>query len=359
MGSPPPSSQSSPAGAPPTESTARLAPSGAAFLRRIAGSREFSVVLVIAFICMLMPFTDARDTFFTQRNTQNILRNVALVSVFAIGETLVILTGGIDLSLGSLIAFTGMVLALVVTKLGVALVPPAAISLGICAALAVAITVGIIHATLVHKLRLPAFVVTLASLLILRSQAVLLNNQLQIPLQDYPGLLWLANGNFFADSGFPVPVPVVVMLVVVVIASIVLNRTTIGRYIYSLGSNETATMLSGVNIYRVKLFAYGASALLGGVAGILWAGYGGQGDPQAGNAYELDAVAASVVGGASLMGGQGSVLGTVFGALLLMVIFSAINLTLSNPNIWRGTVVGGVLLFAVLVTAFQQRRSMA
>src|SRR5205085_11161802 len=98
------------------------------------------------------------------------------------------------------------------------------------------------------------------------------------------------------------------------------------------------------------------SGLLGGLAGVLYAGYGSQGDPQAGSAYELDAVAAAVVGGANLMGGQGSVVGTVLGALLLHTIFSAINLTLSSPDLWRGTVVGGILLFAVLVTAFQQRR---
>src|SRR5207253_2140294 len=98
-------------------------------------------------------------------------------------------------------------------------------------------------------------------------------------------------------------------------------------------------------------------AMLGGLAGILWAAYGGQGDPQAGSGYELDAVAAAVVGGANLMGGQGSVIGTILGATLLHVILSAINLTLTNPDIWRGTVVGGVLLFAVLVTAYQQKRA--
>jgi ribose transport system permease protein len=110
-----------------------------------------------------------------------------------------------------------------------------------------------------------------------------------------------------------------------------------------------------VNVFKVKLFAYGASGLLGALAGILWAAYGGQGDPLAGNGYELDAVAAAVVGGASLTGGRGSVIGTILGAVLLQTILSSINLTLSSPDIWRGTVVGGVLLFAVLVTAFQQR----
>src|SRR5207249_2943866 len=142
-----------------------------------------------------------------------------------------------------------------------------------------------------------------------------------------------------------------------VIASVLLNRTKIGRYVYSVGSNEQATELSGVNVMRVKLFAYGASALLGGMAGILWASYGGQGDPRLAPAYEVAAVAAAVVGGASLTGGQGSVSGTVLGAALLYVIFSAINLTLSKPDLWRGTVVGGILLLAVLVTAYQQRRA--
>ena len=136
----------------------------------------------------------------------------------------------------------------------------------------------------------------------------------------------------------------------------ILARTKIGRHVYSVGSNEQATLLSGVNVGRVKLFAYGTSALLGGVAGILYAGYGGQGDPLSGGGYELNAVAAAVIGGANLNGGQGSVGGTVLGACLLMVIQNAINLNLDNASRWEGTVVGGVLLLAVLTTALQQRK---
>jgi len=315
-----------------------------------------------------MAFTPASEAFFTDRNIQNILRQVALLSIFAIGETLVIITGGIDLSLGSLIAFTGMLMALLVTRFSATIVDPLAMLLGVLLALLAAFAIGCIHATLIHRLRLPPFVVTLASLLILRSQALLMNSQLPITIQDFPALLYLANGTLFEDRYLPiplvnvriplaVPVPVLILVVVAVLAAIALNRLRIGRYLYSVGSNEQATRLSGVNVYRVKLFAYGASGLLGGLAGILWASYGGQGDPLAGNAYELDAVAASVVGGANLMGGQGSVSGTVLGALLLHSIFSAINLTLSNPDRWRGTVVGGVLLFAVLVMALQQKRA--
>ncbi len=330
--------------------------SAALIARRMLQSRELSVVAVLAVLCVLMLFTSARDNFFGSQNIHNILLQVALLSIFAIGETLVIITGGIDLSLGSLIAFSGMVLALLVTKFAAVIVDPVAIALAIVLTLVVSLAIGALHGTFIHKLRLPPFVVTLASLLILRSQSLLINRQLPIPLADYPAIMYLANGSLFKDTTFAIPIPVIIMLVLAIAVSLLMNRCRIGRYVYSIGSNETATRLSGVNVYRVKLFAYGASAVLGGLAGILWAGYGGQGDPQAGNSYELDAVAAAVVGGASLMGGQGSVSGTILGALLLHSIFSAINLTLTNPDLWRGTVVGGVLLFAVLVTALQQRQ---
>lgn len=327
------------------------------FLRTVVTSREFGVLLVIGLVCLAMPFTSARESFFTDRNLLNIARQVALLAIFAIGETVVIISGGIDLSLGSLIAFTGMLTAITVTRLGQSLPPTVAITAGICCALIVSLLIGAVHATLIHRLRLPPFVVTLASLLVLRSQALVANNQLPVTLEAYPGLLYLANGTLFENSFLPIPVPVVIMLAVALTMALVLTRTRMGRYIYSVGSNETATRLSGVNVYGVKLFAYGTSAVLGGIAGVLWAAYGGQGDPLAGQSYELDAVAASVVGGADLMGGRGSVLGTVLGSTLLMVIFSAINLTLSKPDLWRGTVVGGVLVLAVLTTALQMRRS--
>jgi len=303
-----------------------------------------------------MPFTEARSSFFSDRNVLNIARQVALLAIFAIGETVVIISAGIDLSLGSLIAFTGMITALAVTRLGEHLSPGSSVLIGVSAALVIALVIGCLHATLIHRLQLPPFVVTLASLLILRSQALVSNDQLPVTLEAYPGLLSLANGTLFEDSAAPIPVPVVIMAVIAIVMAFILSRTRTGRYIYSVGSNETATRLSGVNVYGVKLFAYGTSAVLGGVAGVLWAAYGGQGDPLAGQSYELDAVAASVVGGADLMGGRGSVVGTVLGATLLMVIFSAINLTLTKPDLWRGTVVGGVLVLAVLTTALQQRR---
>ena len=333
-------------------------PSGPSLAKRLLAARESSVVVVLIVICIALFLSPARDTFYSTRNVQNLSLQIALLSTFAIGETIVIITGGIDLSLGSLIAFSGMVLAATAVKMDVT-APPFAIVGAIVVALAVAFAIGALHANLIQRLRLPPFVVTLASLTILRSQSLLLNKQLPISVSQFPFLTNLANGRIPSKGAFAIPVPVLLVVVIALAAHFILTRTRIGRYVYSVGSNEQATRLSGVNVGRVKLFAYGASALLGGVAGILYAGYGGQGDPLSGSGYELNAVAAAVIGGANLMGGQGSVAGTLLGACLLNVILSGINLTIANPSLWEGTVVGGVLLLAVLTSALQQRNQRA
>ena len=336
-----------------------LAGPQSSFAARILLSREFSVLFVLLILIIGMAFTPARENFFKIRNVQEIALQAALLSIFAIGETIVIISGGIDLSLGSLIAFSGMVLAFLVNALDARLFTGLAVGLAILIMMMASWAIGAWHTLLIHRVRLPAFVVTLVSLLVLKSQSLIMNHHQQIPVEreKFPLFYWLANGKIFPDAAFAIPVPVVILLVIAIAVHLVLTRTRMGRYLYSIGSNEQATMLSGVNVFRVKLFAYGVSALLGGVAGLLYMGYGGQGDPTAGVSYELDAVAAAVVGGASLSGGQGSVSGTVLGACLLNTIFSVILLMLSQPDIWRGTVVGSILLLAVLVTAIQQRRS--
>jgi ribose transport system permease protein len=343
---------------PKSSGTNRPVEKPASLVTQIMASREISVVIVLALLGVAMLISPVRDKFFSSNNIQNILLQASLLGIFAIGETIVIITGGIDLSLGSLIAFTGMILAYTVTQLDQRMYTGAAVMLGILITLVVSLLIGALHALLIHRVGLPAFVVTLVSLLVLRSQSYVINHHLQILLsaKKYPLFYWLANGKFPAQSTLALPIPAIFVGIVALATYILLSRTRMGRYLYSIGNNEQATMLSGVNVYHVKLFAYGTSALLGGLAGIFWAGYGGQGDPQTGNAYELYAVAASVVGGASLTGGRGSVLGTLLGACLLHAIFVSINLTLNEPS-WRDTVVGGVLLLAVLVTALQQRRS--
>lgn len=327
------------------------------FGQRLLAWPQLATSIVLLILVVVMVLSPVRTQFLSSANLQNIMLQTSLLAIFAIGETIVIITGGIDLSLGSLIAFTSMLLAFFVTALDKRMFTGAAVVLGIALTLLFALGIGFLHATLIHKVRLPPFVVTLVSLLVLRSQSFLMNHEQQITLESskYPFFDWLTNSKFFANTPFAIPIPTVLMLLIAAVISIVLVRTRMGRYLYSIGNNEQATLLSGVNTYRVKLFAYGASALLGGVAGILYAGYAHQGDPQIGVAYELDAVAAAVVGGASLSGGRGSVAGTVIGALLLFSISTTINLSLNNQS-WRETVVGAVLMLAVLISALQQRR---
>ena len=318
-------------------------------------ARESSVLVVLGILCLFLAFK-SRSTFYSPLNIQNLALQIALLSTFAIGETVVIITGGIDLSLGSLIAFCGMILGLAVTRIGDGSAAGLAIPAAVILTLGVAILIGALNATLIHRLRLPPFIVTLAALTFFRSQSLIINQQMPVTLSKYPALIQLVNGRVPITKDFGIPYPAVLLILIAIIVHIILARTKIGRHVYSVGSNEQATLLSGVNVGRVKLFAYGTSALLGGVAGILYAGYGGQGDPLSGGGYELNAVAAAVIGGANLNGGQGSVGGTVLGACLLMVIQNAINLNLDNASRWEGTVVGGVLLLAVLTTALQQRK---
>ena len=324
--------------------------------RRWLASPEMSVVLVLLALMIGMGCTPHADRFFSGANLDSVARSTSLLTIFAIGELLVIITGGIDLSLGSLIAFGGMLLARILTdqvKAGAGELP--ATLLGAGAVLAFSLALGAVHATLIHRLRLPAFVVTLASMSILRSAARVLNDAVPISIVDYSLVSYLGSGKLYlVGTPIGIPVPTVIMLGIAAIVTGILVGTPIGRRIYALGSNEEATRLSGVSIYRVRLFVYSGCGLLSGVAAILYAGYGGQGDPSSGTMAELNAISAVVIGGAALSGGRGSVPGTLLGAALIQSIISVINFTVPTPALWEGTVVGGVLLFAVVFNRLRQ-----
>ena len=325
--------------------------SAMAAARRWLATPEFSVLLVLAALLVFLAARGRLDDFTGEANRDSLARSVGLQSVFSIGELLVILTGGIDLSIGSMIAFGGMLLAAVGTRaLDSGMPVELSTALAMAAVLAFSAGLGAVHASLVHRMKLPPFVVTLASMSILRSAAQLLNNAVPIPIERFPLINYLGNGKLFiAGTSIGLPVSTIILAVIATLVLILLTRTSLGRHVYAVGSNEAATGLSGVNVYRVKLFVYIGCSLLAGLASILYAGYGGQGDPSSGNMFELNAISAAVIGGAVLTGGRGSVVGTVLGALLLEWILSIINLTMDKPTLWRGTVVGSVLLTAVVI----------
>ncbi len=344
------------AGHTPAPGAKPAAPGGSPIARWFT-TPEASVVIVLVVLLIYMATTGRLPQFATVDNQVNVWRSIGMQSIMGVGVLLVILTGGIDLSLGSLVACSGMLLAVVVTRLADGGMNLGLASLiGVTVVLLFSLLLGVLHAALVQKLRLPSFVVTLASMSMLRSGALLMNNAVPIPIDRFELIKTLGNKQlYFAGSAFGLPIPFVILALIALVIGAILNFTQIGRQVYSVGSNEEASRLSGVSVFKVRIFVYGICSLLAGVSGILYTGYGGQGDPSSGVMFELNAISAAVIGGAALTGGRGSVLGTVLGAVLLEWILSMINLTLSNPTLWRGLVVGGVLLAAVVLNQLRQR----
>jgi ribose transport system permease protein len=305
-----------------------------------------SLLILLALILASGP--RAREGFSGISNIQNLSRQIALLAIFAIGETFVIITAGIDLSIGSLIAFAGVLAASLLVKKGVGMAPT------ILIVLAVSGLIGWLHGLFVTKARLAPFVVTLASMLILRGFGRVLspNETIALPEDRFHTFNYLGNG-----QPWGVPMPVLIMVVVAVPSVVLLRYTLWGRYLMALGSNEEATRLSGVNVHRMKIMAYMLCGLLAGLSGVLDSAYNRVGDPRGGVMYELRAIAAAVIGGASLMGGEGSVMGTVLGACIFGVIYNGINIVLTkNASIWENVIVGSVVIAAALIDVIRQRR---
>lgn len=309
-------------------------------------TREAGIFLSLLLIVVLILASGEgpRESFLRHQNLQNLSRQIALLSIFAIGETFVVIAGGIDLSVGSLIAFSGVLTGLLMVNAQMPAVP--AILIVLC----VSLLVGVLHATLISRIGLQPFVATLGTMCILRGVSLLLTDSLPIPIVD-EGFTWLGNGR---PAG--IPTPVIVLAVVALITQVILRGTVHGKYVYALGSNEEATRLSGINVDRVKVLAYAICSLLTGVAGVVFAAYARQGNPASGVSYELNAIAAAVIGGCSLTGGEGSILGTVLGATILSVILNGLNLVVSkNASLWEGVIVGTVVVAAVGLNTIRRR----
>jgi ribose/xylose/arabinose/galactoside ABC-type transport system permease subunit len=272
--------------------------------------------------------------FFSVANLVNVALSVSIVGILGVGMTAVILTGGIDLSVGSGIALIGVVTAIAAHALGV--------TAGLAFGLLVGGITGSLTGLLVAQWGVPSFLVTLATLSIERGLAFTLSGGRSIG--DLPsGLTWLGQGIVLG-----VPVPVWVTLLVFAVGWFVLARTTGGRWVYATGGNEQAAWLAGVDTRAVVFATYCANGLLVGLAGVVLAARLGAGVPSAGLGYELDVIAAVVVGGTALTGGRGSVLGTLAGAVFIGVLDNALNIANVDPYLQR-IVVGVVILGAVLV----------
>lgn len=294
------------------------------------------VGLLVVCVAMFIATPD----FLTTRNMLNIGVQAAVVAVLAFGMTFVIVSGGIDLSVGSVAA-----LAAIVTAWSAAEGVPGLLSvvLGLLAGLAA----GAVNGLAVAVVGLPAFIATLAMLSIARGLALVISDGSPIPMPAIASRL--------GDDLGPVPVPVIVLVLAGLFAAFVLNRTVVGRNMYAVGGNEEAARLSGIRVGRVTVLVYAMSGVFAGLAGLVLAGRLASAQPQAAFGYELDAIAAVVIGGASLAGGTGRAFGTLIGALVLAVIRNGLNL-LNVTAFWQQVVIGLVIAVAVAIDVLRRKR---
>ena len=334
--------------------------------RRALGRTEFGLVLSMLLLMAALygfdRFQSSRasdpalfhgpwDSFTSSYNIrENLLHEVAIWGLYALGAAVVIIAGGIDLSTGSVIAFTGVLFALwpqYLAALGhwaglrflqASAFSPVVLALSIGLSLAVGFCIGGFHTLLITRLALPPFVATLATLVGLRSAAKALAGR-PIPISN-EAIRTLGNSLW---------VTVAVFAAVAMLLAILLHKTIPGRHLYALGGNENAARLSGLSVTRLKLLAYATSGVLSALAGVMLANVAGSGDYRSAAGYELKAIAAAVVGGCSLRGGAGSVVGTLLGVLLLRMVINAIGFIFKgqDPNTWEGIVVGVVLILTV------------
>ncbi|WP_272572578.1 ribose ABC transporter permease [Providencia sp. PROV258] len=292
-----------------------------------------ALLILIAIVSTLSP------NFFTVNNFFNILQQTSVNAIMAVGMTLVILTSGIDLSVGSLLALTGAVAASMVSTDVNALV-------AVAGALALGAAIGACTGVIVAKGKVQAFIATLVMMLLLRgvTRVYTDGSPINTGFSDNADLF----GWFGIGRPFGIPTPVWLMIIVFAAAWYMLHHTRLGRYIYALGGNESATLLSGINVDRIKIIVYALCGLLAALASVIEVARLSSAQPMAGNGYELDAIAAVVLGGTSLAGGKGRIVGTLIGALILGFLNNGLNLLGISSN-YQMIVKAVVILLAVLV----------
>lgn len=289
----------------------------------------------LVFIIIVLSFLS--DSFFTVDNILNLLRQISINALIAFGMTFVILTAGIDLSVGSLLALGS---ALTAGMLSSGMDPMLAVFLG----LIIGLLLGAFNGLIITKGKVAPFIATLATMTIYRGATLVYTDGKPVTgLSDSALFEMMGKGYFFW-----IPVPVIIMIIVFFILYFVLNNTVFGRRVYAVGGNEEAATLSGVKTDRTKIMVYAITGMLAVLAGIILTSRLNSAQPTAGTMYELDAIAAVVIGGTSLMGGRGRITGTLIGALIIGVISNGLNL-LNVSSFYQQIVKGAVILFAVML----------
>ena len=311
--------------------------------------KELGTFLLLVLLCVVVAVLNPR--FLAPANLQNMARLIGMYGIFSIGLGLVIITGGIDLSVGSVFALLGVLLSMMLTEWAW----PAALAVVVIVAMGMAL--GTIHGLLITKMRIQPFIVTLCGLLFYRGLARFIANDETKGFGSAQGFDWLrsvATGNIVG-----IPTPFVLLIIISVIMWVVLHRSVYGRYLFAVGRNETASRYSGINSELIIASAYVILGLLAGIAAIVFAFYTNSVSPSShGNFFELYGIAAAVLGGCSLRGGEGSIIGILIGAALLQVLQNLVNL-LGIPSSLNFAVMGAVILLGVIADQLLQRRAAA
>ena len=310
---------------------------------KIYFKENLGIIVAFLVLCVFLSvFPKTSGSFFTRQNIFNVLRQISTNLFLACGMTMVIILGGIDLSVGSIIALSGCISAGCVARYNLPL--PIALLMG----LLVGLLVGMFNGAVISKTTIPAFIVTLATMNIAKGLAYVYTggSPVRVVTKEWQ----------FLGAGYVgiFPTPVVILVIVLIITAIIMNKTKMGRHMYAVGGNQQAAEFSGIKVEKVKFFVHAFSGLMAGLAGIVLASRMYSGQPTAGDGAEMDAIAADVVGGTSMAGGSGKIGGTIIGGLIIGVLNNGLNL-LNVNSFWQYVVKGVVILLAVFLDYFRNK----
>ena len=335
----------------PKTATTVLRPEAASARTLIRSDAMQRIMAFSALIVLAIGFSVASPYFRTFDNFVGILLATAVNGVLGLGVTFVIITAGIDLSVGTVLTFSAVMTGVIITNWHLP------IPIGILVGILAGGTAGLANGLMISRMKIPPFIATLGMLYITKGLSLVISELKPIYFNDTPAFREMAMGSILGRviPGFEVPNAVFILFGAAIVANFILTRTILGRYTFAIGSNEEATRLSGVNVAVWKTAVYTLCGLFSGLGGVLMASRLNSAQPALGAGYELDAIAAVVIGGTSLSGGEGSILGTIIGAFIISTLTNGLRI-LSVPQEWQMVVTGGIVVLAVFLDILRRRR---